>query len=314
MHQTTIRNTVRCTGIGLHSGKQVEMVLRPAPEDTGILFALRSGSGTSFLSPKPRLVVDTGLATSLGNGHDHIATVEHLLAAVRGLGIDNIRIEVQGRELPIMDGSAASFVYLLNQAGLRRQTKARKVLAVTKPLVFERDGKFIKATPHDGFAVDYTIQFAHPLIGRQNLALEVTPDVFATDLAKARTFGFLREVEYLHANGLALGGNLDNAVVLDEFGVLNTDGLRYSDEFVRHKLLDFVGDMAVMGLPLQGRFEVFASGHALNNSFLRYLEDHASEYLEERTLELPAAAPVAAPAKAPAQQPVPAGLRQPAMA
>jgi UDP-3-0-acyl N-acetylglucosamine deacetylase len=314
MHQTTIRNTVRCTGIGLHSGKQVEMVLRPAPEDTGILFALRSGSGTSFLSPKPRLVVDTGLATSLGNGHDHIATVEHLLAAVRGLGIDNIRIEVQGRELPIMDGSAASFVYLLNQAGLRRQTKARKVLAVTKPLVFERDGKFIKATPHDGFAVDYTIQFAHPLIGRQNLALEVTPDVFATDLAKARTFGFLREVEYLHANGLALGGNLDNAVVLDEFGVLNTDGLRYSDEFVRHKLLDFVGDMAVMGLPLQGRFEVFASGHALNNSFLRYLEDHASEYLEERTLELPAAAPAAAPAKAPAQQPVPAGLRQPAMA
>jgi UDP-3-O-[3-hydroxymyristoyl] N-acetylglucosamine deacetylase len=314
MHQTTIRNTVRCTGIGLHSGKQVEMVLRPAPEDTGILFALRSGSGTSFLSPKPRLVVDTGLATSLGNGHDHIATVEHLLAAVRGLGIDNIRIEVQGRELPIMDGSAASFVYLLNQAGLRRQTKARKVLAVTKPLVFERDGKFIKATPHDGFAVDYTIQFAHPLIGRQNLALEVTPDVFATDLAKARTFGFLREVEYLHANGLALGGNLDNAVVLDEFGVLNTDGLRYTDEFVRHKLLDFVGDMAVMGLPLQGRFEVFASGHALNNSFLRYLEDHASEYLEERTLELPAAAPAAAPAKAPAQQPVPAGLRQPAMA
>jgi len=315
MHQTTIRNTVRCTGIGLHSGKQVEMVLRPAPEDTGILFALRSGSGTSFLSPKPRLVVDTGLATSLGNGHDHIATVEHLLASVRGLGIDNIRIEVQGRELPIMDGSAASFVYLLNQAGLRRQNKARKVLAITKPIVFERDGKFIKATPHDGFAVDYTIQFAHPLIGRQNLSMEVTPDLFSTDLAKARTFGFLREVEYLHANGLALGGNLDNAVVLDEFGVLNTDGLRYPDEFVRHKLLDFVGDMAVMGLPLQGRFEVFASGHALNNSFLRYLEDNAAEYLEERTLELPVVAPAVSPAKAPAKQPVPAGLRgQPAMA
>jgi UDP-3-O-[3-hydroxymyristoyl] N-acetylglucosamine deacetylase len=315
MHQTTIKNIVRCTGIGLHSGKQVELVLRPAPEDTGILFALRSGSGTSFLSPKPRLVVDTGLATSLGNGHDNIATVEHLLAAVRGLGIDNIRIEVQGRELPIMDGSAASFVYLLNQAGLRRQTKARKVLAITKPLCFERDGKFVKATPHDGFFVDYTIQFAHPLIGRQNISLEVTPDVFATHVAKARTFGFLREVEYLHANGLALGGNLDNAVVLDEFGVLNTDGLRYPDEFVRHKLLDFVGDMAVMGLPLQGRFEVFASGHALNNGFLRYIEDNASKYLEERTLALPEAAPAEAPAKAPASQPLPAGLRgQPAMA
>lgn len=286
MNQTTIRNTVRCTGIGLHGGKQVELVLRPAPEDTGILFALRSGSGTSFLSPKPRLVVETGLATTLGNGHDHIATVEHLLAAVRGLGIDNIRIEVQGRELPIMDGSAASFVYLLNQAGLRRQAKPRKVLAITKPIVFERDGKFIKATPYDGFRVDYTIQFAHPLIGRQNLDLEVTPDVFAGELAKARTFGFLREVEYLHANGLALGGTLDNAVVLDDYGVLNTDGLRYPDEFVRHKLLDFVGDMAVMGLPLQGRFEVFASGHALNNAFLRYLEVNAGEYLEERVLGL----------------------------
>ncbi|MDQ7835957.1 MAG: UDP-3-O-acyl-N-acetylglucosamine deacetylase [Humidesulfovibrio sp.] len=299
MHQTTIRNTVRCTGIGLHGGRKVELVLRPAPEDTGILFALRSGSGTSFLSPKPRLVVDTGLATSLGNGHDSIATVEHLLAAVRGMGIDNIRIEVQGRELPIMDGSAASFVYLLNQAGVRRQGKARKVLAITRPLTFEKDGKYIKATPHDGFEVDCTIQFAHPLIGRQNLCMEVTPDAFAADIAKARTFGFLREVEYLHANGLALGGTLDNAVVLDEFGVLNTDGLRYPDEFVRHKMLDFVGDMAVMGLPLQGRFEIFASGHALNNAFLRFLEDNASEYLEERILDLPASAPQSVSENAP---------------
>lgn len=317
MHQTTIRNSVRCTGIGLHSGRQVELVLRPAPEDTGILFALRSGSGTSFLSPKPRLVVDTGLATSLGNGHDQIATVEHLLSAVRGLGVDNIRIEVQGRELPIMDGSAASFVYLLNQAGLRRQTKARKVLAIRKPISFERDGKCIKAMPHHGFHVDYTIQFTHPLIGRQNLALEVTPDTYATEVAKARTFGFLREVEYLHANGLALGGNLDNAVVLDEFGVLNTDGLRYPDEFVRHKMLDFVGDMAVIGLPLLGRFEVFASGHGLNNAFLRYIEDNAAEYLEEVVLPLPEAAaqPATHPAPQPAMQPARSGLRnQPALA
>ena len=152
----------------------------------------------------------------------------------------------------------------------------------------------------------------HPLIGRQNISFEVTPDTFAAEIAKARTFGFLREVEYLHANGLALGGNLDNAVVLDEFGVLNTDGLRYSDEFVRHKLLDFVGDMAIMGLPLQGRFEVFASGHALNNGFLRYLEDHAAEYLEERTLALPVTEPVTA--KAPAAEPVRGLSRQPAMA
>jgi len=315
MHQTTIRNTVRCTGIGLHSGKQVEMVLRPAPEDTGILFALRSGSGTSFLSPKPRLVVDTGLATSLGNGHDHIATVEHLLASVRGLGIDNIRIEVSGRELPIMDGSAASFVYLLNQAGVRRQTKARRVLAIKRDISFEHEGKYIKATPHDGFAVDFTIKFDHPLIGREQLAMEITPDAFASELAKARTFGFLREVEYLHTHGLALGGNLDNAVVLDEFGVLNTDGLRFPDEFVRHKMLDFVGDMAVLGLPLYGSFEIFASGHSLNNAFLRHLEDHADEYLEERVLPLPEEAPAVVPAKAPARRPESAaGLRQPAMA
>lgn len=305
MHQTTLKNTVRCTGIGLHSGKQVELVLRPAPEDTGILFALRSGSGTSFLSPKPRMVVDTGLATSLGNGHDSIATVEHLLAAVRGLGIDNVRIEVQGRELPIMDGSAASFVYLLNQAGLRRQNKARKVLAITKPLSFERDGKFIKATPHDGFLVDYTIQFAHPLIGRQNISFEVTPDTFAAEIAKARTFGFLRDVERLQRAGLALGGSLDNAVVLDEYGVVNPEGLRFKDEFVRHKVLDFVGDMAVAPLPILGRFEINCSGHALNNEFLRFLLDNADTCLDT----------VAATGRAAERQtPVPAGVGEAALA
>ncbi|MDO9631371.1 MAG: UDP-3-O-acyl-N-acetylglucosamine deacetylase, partial [Humidesulfovibrio sp.] len=164
-----------------------------------------------------------------------------------------------------------------------------------------------------------TIQFTHPLIGRQNLCLEVTPDIFATEIAKARTFGFLREVEYLHANGLALGGTLDNAVVLDEFGVLNTDGLRYPDEFVRHKLLDFVGDMAIMGLPLQGRFEVFASGHAMNNAFLRHIEDNAADYLEERTLALPESAtqPVSSvvPGVVSGVQPARNGLRgQPALA
>ncbi|XPV77279.1 MAG: UDP-3-O-acyl-N-acetylglucosamine deacetylase [Desulfovibrio sp.] len=289
MRQTTIQKAVHCKGIGLHSGKQVRMTLRPAPEDTGILFSLRNGSGSVFLSPNPGLVTETGLATTLGNDKDSVATVEHLLASIRGLEIDNIHVEVQGKELPIMDGSAASFVYLLNQAGIRRLSKDRKVYAITREINFDRDGKFIKARPYDGFRVDYTIDFDHPVIGRQRLVYEGTPSSFSNDLSRARTFGFLKEVEYLHANGLALGGSLENAVVLDEYSVLNDDGLRFADEFVRHKILDFVGDMAVMGLPLYGHFEVFASGHELNNSFLRYIEDKQDMYLEEKVLEtLPA--------------------------
>lgn len=287
MLQTTIQKSVRCTGIGLHSGKQVELVLRPAAEDTGILFSLRSGSGSTFLTPAPSLVVETGLATVLGDGRETVATVEHLLAAVSGMGIDNIHIEVTGKELPIMDGSAASFVYLLKQAGVRKLGKARQVLAVKKNVDFEQDGKFIKARPHDGFRVDYTIEFAHPLIGTQRMQLEITPKNFVTEIAKARTFGFLKEVDYLHANGLALGGSLDNAIVLDEYGVLNAEGLRFKDEFVRHKLLDFVGDMAVLGTPIQGHFEVFASGHAMNNAFLRHLDDNRELYLEAKTQPVP---------------------------
>ncbi|QGY41002.1 UDP-3-O-acyl-N-acetylglucosamine deacetylase [Pseudodesulfovibrio cashew] len=284
MLQRTIHKTVRCTGIGLHSGKQVELVLRPAAEDTGILFSLKNGSGSTFLTPAPSLVVETGLATVLGDGRETVATVEHLLATVSGMGIDNIHIEVTGRELPIMDGSAASFVYLLKQAGVRKQSRSRRVLAVKKNVEFEQDGKFIKARPYDGFLVDYTIEFAHPLIGTQQMRLEITPENFSSEIAKARTFGFLKEVDYLHANGLALGGSLDNAIVLDEYGVLNAEGLRFKDEFVRHKLLDFVGDMAVIGAPLQGRFEVFASGHAMNNAFLRHLDENRDLYLESKIL------------------------------
>jgi len=277
---------VRCTGIGLHSGKQVELVLRPATDDTGILFSLRNGSGSTFLTPSPSLVVETGLATVLGDGRETVATVEHLLAAVSGMGIDNIHIEVNGRELPIMDGSAASFVYLLKQAGVRKLDKPRQVMAIKKAVNFEQDGKFIKARPYNGFCIDYTIEFSHPLIGKQQMELEITPENFTKEIAKARTFGFLKEVDYLHANGLALGGSLDNAIVLDEYGVLNAEGLRFKDEFVRHKLLDFVGDMAVFGASIQGHFEVFASGHALNNAFLRHLEENSEIYLEAKTLPM----------------------------
>lgn len=284
MFQTTIHKTVRCKGIGLHSGKKVELALRPALEDTGILFCIENASGSSFLAPNPDLVVSTGLATTLGNGRESVATVEHLLAAVRGLGIDNIRIDIQGGEVPIMDGSAAPFVYLLKQARLRRQEKPRRVLAVKREIVFEKDGRSVRATPYDGFFMDCAIEFPHPLIGRQRLSVDVRPESFERELSRARTFGFLKEVEYLHANGLALGGSLENAVVLDDYGVVNDDGLRFEDEFVRHKALDFLGDMAMLGKPLYGRFEIFAPGHRLNNDFLRHLSANAADLLEERTL------------------------------
>ncbi len=306
MLQTTIHKTVRCTGTGLHSGKQVELILRPAIEDTGILFSLANGSGRTFLTPNPELVVSTGLATTLGTGKESIATVEHLLAAVSALGIDNIHIEVDGTEVPIMDGSAASFVYLLNEAGVRRLGKGRKVLRIKKPVEFKHGNKYIKALPHDCYQIDYAIEFAHPVIGEQRVELDITPKNFASEIAKARTFGFLKEVEYLHANGLALGGSLDNAIVLDDYTVLNTEGLRFEDEFVRHKLLDFIGDMAIIGLPLVGRFEVFASGHEMNNDFLRFLAENRDEYLEEVTLGEPVELETETAQTVPVAMPVPA--------
>lgn len=280
MFQTTIKKSVSCSGIGLHSGKLVHLALMPAPEDTGIVFDIKTASGVQRVQPNPQAVIATGLATTLGMSGSSVATVEHLLGAIRGLEIDNIIIEISGGEVPIMDGSAASFVLLLKNAGLRRQKKERLVAKITRPLSFEDEGKWIKAYPHNGFRVNYTIDFAHPLIGVQNMDLEITPQSFTRSLAKARTFGFLKEVEFLNKQGLALGGSLDNAVVLDEYSVLNPDGLRYADEFVRHKIIDFVGDMAMLGLPLRGYFEVRCSGHALNNAFLRRLEENKNLYLE----------------------------------
>lgn len=308
MNQTTIKKSIECSGVGLHGGKMVHLTMRPAPEDTGIVFDIHTAQGVRRVAPNPQAVVATGLATTLGasgNGHDaSVATVEHLLAAIRGLEIDNMIIEVQGGEVPIMDGSAASFVMLLRNAGIRTQSRARRVLRIAKPISHESDGKSIRALPHDGFRVDYTIDFAHPLIGVQHMSMEVTPRTFA-EVAKARTFGFLREVEYMHSKGLALGGSLDNAVVLDDYAVLNDDGLRFPDEFVRHKILDFIGDMAMLGTPLQGHFIVHCSGHALNNAFLRVLTENADIYLQEVTLDEPAAErtarrPAVAPAHAPA--------------
>lgn len=283
MQQTTIKKRISCSGVGLHSGKKVTLTLRPAAEDTGILFHVKTMHGTKDIVPSPNAVIATGLATTLGRDGAAVATVEHLLAALRGLEIDNIHIDAEGGEIPIMDGSAAPFVMLLKEAGIRKQSGARRVYRIKRPVNFEKDDKSIRAVPYDGFYVDYTISFPHPAIGTQRLQLDVTADTFSK-VEKARTFGFLRDVEMLKSNGLALGGSLDNAVVLDENGVVNREGLRYSNEFVRHKLLDFVGDMAMLPLPLLGHFTVSCSGHALNNEFLRYITANPALYLEETRL------------------------------
>lgn len=314
MSQTTISKSIECTGIGLHSGKTVKLGLRPARENTGVVFHIATGSGVREVSPRPDIVVDTGLATTLGTGDARVSTVEHLLAAIRGLGIDNIHIDAEGGEIPIMDGSAAPFVLLLRSAGIVRQNAPRRVYRIRKPVNFTRDGKSIEAYPYAGFAVEYTITFPHRLIGTQKMTLDVTPRTFS-QVARARTFGFLKEVEYLHAKGLARGGSLDNAIVLDDCSVLNTDGLRFPDEFVRHKILDFIGDMAMLDRPIQGRFVVSCSGHGLNNEFLRTITTNAELYLESLTEAETAAqaAPARRPARVsahggqvPAAQPVPA--------
>ena len=300
MYQTTIKQRIYCSGVGLHSGKKVNLTLRPAAEDTGIVFHVATAGGVKDNIPDPHAVVATGLATTLGREGAAVATVEHLLAALRGLGIDNIHIDVQGGEIPIMDGSAAPFVMLLAEAGIHTQSRPRTVYRITRPVTFGKDDKSIKAEPYDGFFVDYTIKFPHPSIGTQRLLLDVTPKSFIR-VEKARTFGFLRDVEMLQSNGLALGGSLDNAVVLDENGVVNREGLRYSNEFVRHKLLDFIGDMGMMPLPLQGRFTVSCSGPGLNNEFLRHIAANAALYLETIKLGKEYAPAHSRPARRPAE-------------
>ncbi len=280
MLQKTIRKSISCSGIGLHSGEKVHLTLYPGSEDSGLVFVHQNGESNSLIEVHPDKVRDTGLATTIADGESCISTIEHLLAAVYAMGIDNLHIEVTGRELPILDGSASPFVFLLHSAGLRTQNKRKKLMRFKKPLEFAQDGKSIRAEPYAGLRVRYTIDFDHPQVGCQELDLEVDPRSFTREIANARTFGFLKDVEKMQQMGLARGGSLENAVVLDEYGVVNPEGLRFKEEMVRHKVLDFLGDIAVMGMPLQGDFHVRYSGHAHNNSFLRYLTQHLEDYLE----------------------------------
>ena len=284
MNQTTIQRVVTCSGIGLHSGNKVYLALRPASANTGIIFDIHTPDGIRRVSPAPKAVATTVLATTLGSNGATVSTVEHLLASVLGLGIDNLIISVEGGEIPIMDGSAAAFLELFAEAGIRELPAPRKVMRISRPLELRDGNKYIRALPYAGFRVDCTIDFPHPAIGRERFSMEVTPETFAR-VANARTFGFFKDVEYLHSHGLARGGSLESVVVLDDNGVMNPVGLRYMDEFVRHKVLDFIGDMAMLGMPIQGQFEICCSGHQLNNAFLRKAESERALQLIDLSLE-----------------------------
>ncbi len=301
MLQKTLSKSVSISGIGLHSGENVRLKLHPAPIDSGIRFLIHSGHFAHVIVPRPDAVSTTELATALSSDGFSVSTVEHLLATLNGLGIDNVDCHVYGNEIPIMDGSARSFVRLIQRTGTRAQRSPKKFARISRPFGFEKNGKSIWAYPYNGFRVEYTIDFPHKCIGHEFLAVDVTPDTFES-IADSRTFGFLQEVEYLHSKKLALGGNLSNAIVLDEDGVINPDGLRHPDEFVRHKILDFIGDMAMFGTPLRGRFVVSCSGHSHNNEFLRHLEAEGAmcyEIVREESEQLPKVFfPVLSPAQA----------------
>lgn len=286
MRQTTLNHPVSMSGIGVHSGLPVHVVLKPAPAETGIVFrrtdlAEGCAPGADRIAARYHAVTDTRLGTTITNEHGtSVSTVEHLLAALAGLGVDNAEIEISSPEVPIMDGSAAPFVFLIECAGLRTLPVLRRVIKILKPVAVEEEGKRAELTPHDGFAIDLEIDFPSAAVRRQRFDIALDdPAAFKAHVARARTFGFLHEVEYLRRQGLARGGSLENAVVIDGDVILNKEGLRFSDEFVRHKVLDVVGDLALAGAPILGRFHGQRSGHGLNNALLRAMFADASSHV-----------------------------------
>jgi len=271
--QRTLRNVIRAKGVGLHSGEKVYLTLRPAPPDTGILFRRIDLDPPVEIAAKLDNVGDTRLSTTLSADGVRISTVEHLLSALSGLGIDNAVVDLSAAEVPIMDGSAGPFVFLIQSAGIEEQRVPKRFLRVLKSVEVRDGDKWARFSPYAGFKVDFTIDFNHPLFrGRSRRAeIDFGKTSYVREVSRARTFGFMRDIERLRENSLALGGSLDNAVVLDDYRVVNEDGLRYSDEFVKHKMLDAVGDLYLLGHNLIGAFTGYKSGHALNNCLLREL-------------------------------------------
>ncbi len=271
--QTTLKAAISCTGVGLHSGKKVSMTLNPADENSGVVFKRTDIKGNGALIPATwDRVVDTRLCTTIGNDDGiTVSTIEHLMAALSGCGIDNAIVELNGPEVPIMDGSAAPFVFLVECAGVAQQSARRRIIRVLKPITVAEGDKVATLNPSDIFSLDFSIDFDSPVVANQSLSIGLVNGTFKNELARARTFGFLHEVEQLRAAGLAKGGSLDNAVVVSGDKVLNEGGLRFDDEFVRHKVLDAIGDLYLAGGAILGQFNGVCSGHAVNNQILRAL-------------------------------------------
>jgi len=292
IYQKTLRNVIRAKGVGLHSGEQVYLSLRPAPPDTGIIFRRVDLQPPVEIPARLEHVGDTRLSTALASGDVSISTVEHLLSAFSGLGIDNAIVDLSAAEVPIMDGSAGPFVFLIQSAGIEEQPVPKRFLRIRQVVEVSDGDKWARFSPHGGFKVGFTIDFNHPLLrGRgSHSEIDFARTSFVREVSRARTFGFMRDIEKLQEDSLALGGSLENAVVLDDYRVVNTDGLRYEDEFVKHKMLDAVGDLYLLGYSLIGEFTGYKSGHALNNCLLRELVQRRSAW-EIVTFEDPAATP-----------------------
>lgn len=294
LKQRTLKNVIKATGIGLHSGQKVYLTLRPAPVDAGIIFRRVDLAGAPEIKASPENVGDTRLSTTLAHGEVRVATVEHLLSAIAGLGIDNAFVDLSAGEVPIMDGSAGPFVFLIQSAGIEEQNAPKRFIRIKKPVrVAEPDGKWAMFKPFEGFKVGFTIEFEHPVFRSHTAHAEMdfSTTSFVKEISRARTFGFMRDIEMLRANNLALGGSMDNAVVVDDYRILNEEGLRYEDEFVKHKILDAIGDLYLLGHSLIGAFEGYKSGHGLNNKLLRTLLADRSAW-EQVTFDDVEAAPI----------------------
>lgn len=268
--QRTLKNMIRATGIGVHTGKKVYITLRPAPVNTGVIFRRTDGDTVVEIPARAENIGDTSLSTCLTKGDVRISTVEHLMSALAGIGIDNVYIDLNAPELPIMDGSAAPFVFLIQSAGIEEQNAAKKFVRIKRRVEIKAGDKWVRIEPFNGFKVTFSIDFNHPIINESNqtATLDFSTTSYVKEVSRARTFGFLSDYEYIRKNNLALGASLDNAIVLDEFKIINQDGLRYSDEFVKHKILDAVGDLYLLGHSVIGAFVGYKSGHALNSQLL----------------------------------------------
>ncbi|AWK60950.1 UDP-3-O-[3-hydroxymyristoyl] N-acetylglucosaminedeacetylase [Helicobacter cinaedi PAGU611] len=287
MKQKTIKNKVEIVGVGLHKGVPVRMELEPLDVNSGIVF-YRSDLRAS-IELKPENVIDTTMATVLGKGEARISTIEHLLSAIHAYGIDNIRICLNNEEVPIMDGSSIGYCMLIEEAGVISQDAPKKAIAIKKPIEIQDDKKFVRVEPSERTIFDFSIDFSHPAIRQQHYKFTFSTKAYKQEIARARTFGFLHEVNYLRSIGLAKGGDLSNCIVLDESGILNKDGLRYKEEFVRHKILDAIGDMALLGMPLLGTYVSYAGSHKLNHLLTKQLLSDEKAYeivsLEDKAME-----------------------------